>query len=214
MNSGFKFRAGIQRFVRHQHQLRRWSTAFFSVFAFFILALSSSGAQASENDTLNIRFDPLGVVIGALGLSVDMNIGDYWSIGPELEYLHFKLNSSDQYNSKFDVKLTSIGIRFNWFLNGTFNSGFYVGPSLKYVSDSLNTADNNGSASGRGSDFIFAGLVGYGWFWQTFNLMMGAGGRLALGDNQVTIRDSSGRETRESPSLSGVALEFTTGFKF
>jgi len=211
MNSIPKFRVGLLQLARSQSC---FSAFWVALSILFIMGLASSLAQASENETLNIRFDPLGVVIGALGLNVDVNIGDGWSIGPELEYLRFKLNSSDQYNSKYDVKLTSVGVRFNWFLNGTFNSGFYLGPSLKYVSDALNTSDNNGSASGRGSDFVCAGVVGYGWFWPTFNLMLGAGGRLALGDNQITIRDSTGRETKESPSLSGVALEFTTGFKF
>ncbi len=183
-----------------------------AVFIFCIV--SSTHAFGSDADTFNVRFDPLGVIIGALGVDLDVNIGDGFSVGPELEYLHFKMDSSDQYNSKLDVKLTSIGVRLNWFVNGTFNSGFYIGPSLKYVSDALNTSDTNGSASGQGSDFVCAGIVGYGWFWQTFNLMLGAGGRLALGNDQITIRDAKGRETRESPSLSGVALELTTGFKF
>ena len=162
----------------------------------------------------NFRFGAISLLAGAINVNMDFAIAPEWTVGPELMYWHYKIDPDPIFTSKYDVTTSSLGIRANWFKNGNYTDGLYLGPSLRYVNIKLTTADSIGEVSGTASGLFAECLVGYGWFWSSFNQMLGAGFSSGVGTTKISVTDSSGRVTEVSSVFSGLALEYTLGWTF
>jgi hypothetical protein len=172
------------------------------------------GAKDSSN-TMNFRFGALGLLVGVLSVDLDFKMDQEWTLGPSLELVNMKVDRSAGYNDDFKVKGSNVGLRANWFKNGVFTDGLYVGPSLNYTSIKVTTTDaSNQEISASGSVLIARCLVGYGWFWESFNMMLGGGLAVGLGDAKVEVKDSTGTNTKDVSIGSGLALEYTLGWTF
>lgn len=181
-----------------------------------LLLTSCTSAWASHSNDFNFRFSPLGLIVGSIHTALDYKVTPSWTVGPEISYWHLSVGSSTGYSSSFDVKSFGVGVRGNWFYNGVYTDGFYVGPSLKYASTSLSVTRTDGSDVSAKASGMFAGaLVGYGWFWDSFNIMLGIGATLNLGgENKVTITDSNGDKTPVRTGVAGLDAEFSIGWTF
>lgn len=60
---------------------------------------------------------------------------------------------------------------------------------------------------------LLAVLVGYGWFWDSFNMMLGGGAAVPFGESKVEVTDPNGVKT-EKDVRSGLAIEFSLGWTF
>lgn len=186
---------------------------FLSGLLFVVLGASSSAFAAGEG--MNFRFSPLGLIIGSVNGGLDIAVAPEWTVGPAASYWRFNLSSSDSFSEDYKITAWSVGARANWFKNGNFTDGLYVGPSLSYANVELETLDTAGAkVTGEASGLFLTGLVGYGWFWDSFNIMLGGGFSAGLGSTEVKVTDSSGSETKVSSTISGVALEFSLGWTF
>ena len=176
----------------------------------------SPAARADNGDLLNFRFRPLGLFVGRFTLDLDVAVGSAWTIGPEISYKHEKSSSNSAQFSDYDKTESSIGVRANWFKNGTYTSGLYLGPSLSVSHARIKTSSNSESKDYESSDNapVLGLLVGYGWFWNSFNIMLGLGGTTSLGEKDVTISDSSGHNTSTSNSFTSIDGEFSLGWTF
>jgi hypothetical protein len=180
----------------------------------FILSSSSAFAQGSSG-TYNFRFSPIGLIIGAVSADLDVAINDQWTLGPEFSYWHLSFDQTSGLSSKLDLTALSLGARANWFKNGIYTDGLYVGPSLKYLNARASATDTSGaSASAETSTAVAQVLVGYGWFWDSFNMMLGGGASTSLGTTSITVQSSNGQQTSENLPAAGLALEFTLGWTF
>ena len=189
----------------------------FTILAALIIAaiFAPRPAHAAASNQYDFRFSPLGLVVGSINLDFDIAITPDWTIGPALQYWHLKINSGSDFTSSFDITAYAAGVRANWFYNGVFTDGLYVGPSAKYANVTLNTTNSSGSVSGNINGFLAGCLVGYGWFWDSFNIMLGAGANIGIGNSgNITVTGSSGNQTTTSTSLSGIDLEFSLGWAF
>ncbi len=171
-------------------------------------------ATVKGSDTVNFRFSPLGLIIGEVDANLDFKVNSNWTLGPELGYWHTKLSSSGLFTSNFDVTALAFGARANWFANGVYKDGLYVGPNLSYASVTLTTSDATGTITGTDGGLYAGGLVGYGWFWDNFNIMLGGGAIVGLGNTTVSVTDSSGNPTDVSAPVAGLDLEFSLGWTF
>lgn len=167
----------------------------------------------SNNNTSNFRFSPLGLLIGDVSIDYDIKVDPNWTIGPELSYLSMSLDEGSSFTSNFNITGYSFGARANWFNNGTFTDGLYVGPSIAYASVAVKTSDVNGNITANASGVVTSCLVGYGWFWQSFNMMLGGGLSLSSVD-KITVTDSSGNTTSASTGETGLAAEWSMGWTF
>jgi hypothetical protein len=179
------------------------------------LACCTPGAGASESARYNFRISPIGLLVGAVGFDFDIQVAPDWTIGPHATYWHYRLESNTSYfTDKYDVRAFGFGVRANWFKNGAYTDGLYIGPSLFFASTKVTNNDAFGEWSGTSSGLFATGLVGYGWFWENFNIMLGGGATFGLGDTKVTVMDSSGQSTEVSSDIAGLALEFSLGWTF
>ena len=185
----------------------------------FILAslfLVSLPALSESNDQFNARFSPLGLIIGGLYANFDVKIAPQWTVGPDLGYFRFSMKSDANYFlTDYKVTAYSLGARANWFVNGAFNTGLYVGPTLRYMNVKVTTTDGGGDVSGETGGAFIACVVGYSWFWDSFNMMLGGGGTFGLGTNDIKVKRSNGTETSvTSNNIAGVVVEFSLGWTF
>src|SRR4051812_13712918 len=114
--------------------------------------------RGNSTNSMNFRFSPLGLLIGAINISMDFPIDPNWTVGPTLSYWHFKLSSDAGFKSDYDITAFGGGARANWFKNGNFTDGLYVGPSVQYTNVKLTTTDAGGDVSGTASG-LFAGCL-------------------------------------------------------
>lgn len=177
------------------------------------LMTNAPSANALPESPANVRFGPLSLLVGFTNLTLDFAVGDEWTVGPEVSYWRLKISSSSGY-SDADITSWGVGARANWFKNGRFTDGLYLGPSLSYQSFEMKAKNSDGeSASASRTSPVAALLVGYGWFWDSFNIMLGIGPQVALNAGEVVVRDSAGKEQRRNVGTS-VAGEFTLGWTF
>lgn len=164
----------------------------------------------------NFRFQPVHLLIGAFALNFDYAIDPDWTIGPALTYWRFSLSSDDTfYREKYEITYFSIGARATWFKNGVYTDGLYVGPNAGYVSAKLKTKNLlDEDVTGSVSVPMIGCLVGYGWFWDSFNMMLGGGARIGLGNTKVEIKSASGTETDVSAPIAGFDFEYSLGWTF
>ena len=170
-----------------------------------------SGSSSWSNKKFNARVSPIALLIGAGLVDFDIRVSDHWTVGPEALYWHNTLSSTGDFTS-IAFNAWEAGVRANWFLDGVFKDGIYVGPSLKYLNFQLTATDtaNGLPASGSANALLAGCLVGYGWFWDSFNMMLGGGLETTLGDAQIKATDSSGNSTNESLPISAFTLEFSS----
>lgn len=178
--------------------------------------LISFAAHAGSDHTYNVRFSPVGLIVGGTYLNLDVKILPQWTVGPELGYYRFKIKSDAVYfNSDYKITAYSVGARANWFMNDAYNSGLYVGPTLRYMNVRLDTTDASGDVTGEMGGLYAACVVGYSWFWDSFNMMLGGGGTFGFGAKDVKVTQSNGTQTSVSTNnIAGFVLEFSLGWTF
>jgi hypothetical protein len=187
------------------------------LFSFFALfgPFGATRALAAQGDTFNFRFSPLSVLLNGAALGLDIAITDQWTIGPALEWANFDFGQTGILTEDIEIKVFGIAARANWFANGTYTDGFYIGPYLQYVKAEAESSDGISSVEGKVNAIYAGSLFGYGWFWDNFNIMLGAGFGLGVGDTKIEVKDSSGNEVTKVNSSGGVfAGEFTLGWTF
>src|SRR5262249_20509216 len=143
-----------------------------------LLALPLANANAASGDAMNFRFSPIGLIIGAINVGMDFQVNENWTVGPELTYWRFAVSSTKNatFNEDFEITAFGGGTRANWFRNGVFTDGLYVGPHLDYASVKVTGRDVYGADVEASWSGVIAGcLVGYGWYWDSFNIMLGGG---------------------------------------
>jgi hypothetical protein len=163
---------------------------------------------------MNFRFSPLGLLIGGISVDLDFKVAPDWTIGPALSYYHLRLTSTGDFESDFDVTGYAVGARANWFHNGTFTDGLYVGPSVGYATFKVTSSDSAGDASATASGARAGCLVGYAWFWDSFNIMLGGGFDVSLGDSKLVVKSRSGTQEEIHYASGGLDGEFSLGWTF
>lgn len=177
------------------------------------------GSILAKADTFNFRISPIHTVIGFLNINLDIAVSSNWTLGPTYGYWTYssKTLENNTTPTNYNVKYMNFGLRGNWFANGTYKDGFFAGPYLNFVNASV--AGLSGSVvglSGKATANNLGCLVGYGWFWTTFNQMLSGGVSTTLGDSKVKVVDSGGTTVDEvsGSNFTGFAVEYTMGWTF
>lgn len=179
------------------------------------VAFAEEVSTAGNADNFNIRFGPISLLVGVVNAGLDFVVHENFTVGPEFAYLHRSLSSSGSFSSDYDVKAYAVGARAIWYANGVFTDGLYITPKLHYASAKLSTTDSVGTVEGEASTMMASGLIGYGWFWESFNIHLGGGFAIPFGEYKVKIKDSTGTEESVNVSSTGnLALEFDLGWTF
>lgn len=176
----------------------------------------STQAQAADGDTMNFRFNPLGLLAGGLGLNLDIAVNESWTVGPEFSYIDFKIGSGGVFTNEVRVRGIGGAVRGNWHYNGVFTDGFYVGPSLGYSNVEVEASDGVETAKASVGSVYAQALFGYAWYWDSsFNIMLGGGFATILSNPKATVtNNTTGARSEYDVRNTGLALEFSLGFTF
>jgi hypothetical protein len=176
--------------------------------------------QNDSGDTvekfMNVKVTPIGLIIGYVNIDVDFKVSSRWSVGPTASYWHW--NDAGSINGS-DIGLTmyAVGVRGNWYKQGTYRTGFYISPLIQYLSATATARSNNTDISATASTSVFSSIFGYHWFWDSFNLALGGGPSLELGKANVTINDGNSTTTTSDyarQNTLGLVGEFMLGWTF
>lgn len=169
-------------------------------------------SYGSSGYMFNARISPIYLLVGGVGLNFDYKINANWTVGPEVYYASYKLKLS---STDLTVTGYGFGARANWFQNGVYTDGWFVAPMAAYSAAKASGTDVNGvSVEATGSAFLVGAVGGYGWFWDNFNIMLGGGLALPIGDSKVEAKDSNGNRAEGKVTGSGVLIDFTLGYTF
>lgn len=176
----------------------------------------STNAIAAEGDRYNFRVDPLDILFQTFTMDVDRKISDKWTLGLSLMQSVYQISANDAGTSK-DIATESIGtgIVANWFANGVYTKGLYLSPSIKYAHHKFSMKDSTDVLRHGTADVVFASaMVGYGWFCETLNFMIGVGYNSPIGESKVYINDPNGQRSGISTVPSHMDLEAMLGWTF
>lgn len=179
-----------------------------------LIFVSGLSASAKSDDKYDVRFNALGFAFGAFVADLNIAIDSNWTLGPQLGVLHYRIGRDAGFTDDYDVKAYTLGLRANWFHNGNFTDGLYVGPSAKWASAKVTTSDSTGPITQSSSATLLSCVVGYGWFWNTFNIMLGGGLTVGLGDSNVKVTNSTGTSATVATNVSAFATEVALGWTF
>jgi hypothetical protein len=168
----------------------------------------------NSSDTYNFRFEPISLLVGIANVNFDVAMTPDWTVGPQLSYGNYSGGTTATNNYKLSVSTYGVGARATWFRNGVYTDGLYLAPSVTYQATKVSLTDTSGVISGEANGVFVTGLVGYGWFWESFNQMLGGGVSLGLGSTVVKVRDSSGNYSETSIQQGNFALEYSLGWTF
>lgn len=183
---------------------------------FSTVSFAAEDSSASSGNTMNFRFDPVPLVIGAVFAHLDVQVSENWTVGPALKYWKITFDFDDSTTDEYEVSFFAAGARANWFKNGAYKDGLYLGPSVSYYNVKASSDDSlGGTDEDETSGVLVGGLVGYGWFWSSFNQMLGIGVVTSVGKSKTTVTDSNGQEEDVDTSYgTGLAFEYTLGWTF
>lgn len=130
-------------------RLSRVSARLMAGLTILILLLIAAPARAD----INVRTNPVYVIIGAVNVEVDVGIGDRWTLGPIVTV---------------DALLEDylVGTRINRYRHPRDANGWYTGLTARYSPTGLST----------GEEFVSVRISEhYQWQWDNFNLALGIG---------------------------------------
>ncbi|MBX9767288.1 MAG: DUF3575 domain-containing protein [Bdellovibrionales bacterium] len=181
------------------------------VFSILSGMFASNANAAMTEKSVNVRVAPLALLVNYLNVDVDFPVNADWSIGPTVTYRSFS-ESYAGFSSNISTSVLGLGARATWFENGVFQQGWYVSPIAQYISASA----KSGSASASVGVFGLTAVGGYHWFWDNFNLNLGAGFSAVLGGSRIKVTDSTTTTSTEvnMQSSGGLAIDFMIAYLF
>lgn len=178
--------------------------------------VSNRRSHGTNGDFVNVRVAPIGLLIGYINIDVDFKVSREWTVGPTVTYWKYNFDSVYYTGGKLQGETRSIGARGIWSKNGAYHDGLYITPMIQFMSAKVTgTSVSTGrEVTGTASVPILTGLVGYQWFWDNFNLNLGAGFSVGAASTKVDVNDGTTTSSVESSRSSGLALDFTLGWVF
>lgn len=175
---------------------------------FFIALFLVIGFSPVSKADVNVRVDPLSALIGLFSVDVDIPISQAWTLGPTARFM-------DRTDGDFDVSAYGFGVRANyWFEDAVFTQGWYFGPSVQYVSVSVEDNESTTNLKGDATGVALIGIFGYQWMWESFNINLGIGPAY-YSISKITAKDNQGNSDEyKGYNGAGLSLEFSLGWKF
>lgn len=181
------------------------------LFLILLFLGQASKVQAGNEDNRNIRLDV--AVPFNLGIAFDFQVSSRFTIGPEISYRLLGVQST--LTSEVSRSLQGFGLRTNWYKNGVHSDGLYVASSLRYNKINLRTSRGVGAQTLKSEDGLsLSGIVGYGWFWGSFNMLLGGGAELMLQKPSIDYLESGTNFSSRTTESSRLLIEYTLGWSF
>lgn len=204
--------------------VKSWSGKFhhFCAVSIIVLGVSAGSAHAAVTErTWDIRFNPLGLLIGMYDVEANVKVVDNVSVGPMFTYWNF-----DSTSKVTTFKLYRYGARANWHLSGVFANGVYL--SGYYLRENLSVSEsavewNNTTSTyqsvrytGTATANDFGTLIGYQWNWDAVNFNFGVGRKFSQ-TGSISVNSSAGnsKSVATSNSTNGsFTMDFSLGYAF
>ena len=179
-------------------------------------SFAQSGSAGSSGASANFRIAPLSLLIGWLNLDLDFKISDDWTVGPTIGVWRVTLEDTLFVDNKLNLERNAVGARAVWSQSGAYQTGFYFSPIVQFVSAKVSgTGKSSGNPiSATASGITLTGIGGYQWFWDSFNMSLGAGLQVGAQASKVTVVEAGTSRDVSAERSAGAALDFMLGWTF
>lgn len=159
-------------------------------------------AQSKKLNRFNVRVSPILPIAGFYSGTIEIGVGDSWTIGPHYSYFRWKVDTEgdgffdEMIEDIFSFRVQVFGLNFKKYWRGQrFKSSWYNEMTLGY----LQTKNGRHHVTRSGS--LYNSLSGgYHWFWDSgFNMNLGLGIQGVLKDTKYAMAP---------------LLDFNLGFSF
>lgn len=169
-------------------------------FIVFAITLSMNTAFA---DNHNLTSDAIGNLIGLSNIEYSYKLASHLTVG--IRGTNGKANLGN-----YELSGNSYGIVTRWYQQPAFeNNSWYFGATADKENFDVTTTSNSIDYKAKMKDTILGIGGGYQWFWESFNIGVGA---YKTNREKSDLRDSQGN-FKESVG-STLAIELTIGGKF
>jgi|GEM_PF-7048074 len=170
----------------------------------------------SSGKILNLRVNVPALPI-RLGMALDFKISRTWTLGPEADTGY--AGQTNYGGITVQNSLYSLGGRAHWFRQGVYNSGLFISTGARVQSVNLSEGRPDGvRATKNRTGALIDGLVGYGWFWKSFNMMVGAGYLYYLNSPELEysydIANGGSVTASRNNFENGAKVDFSIGWTF
>jgi hypothetical protein len=133
-------------------------------------------AEASQNRAINLKVNPVTLLLGFVVADLDFGLSERLTFGPSVAYWNLSVDSA-----KF--KTLGYGAKFNYYLNGPrFTDSFYLQGGYSYLSKFK--IESGGSSLEYKQASSASALLGYQWVFSSgFNICLGIGTAYGFGGN-------------------------------
>jgi len=173
------------------------------------LSFAFPTVQKSETFPYDFTFRPISLLVGVASADILVRTSETWAIGPTLGSGSFSVGS-------WSFRVIDVGGVGVWAPHGIFRDGLYLSPRIEYIAVTGGYTDSvfgNGNASV--SLVGVKGLIGYGWFWDSFNIQLGGGLATTLGATTFNLTTNTGnQQTTTYPNATSVLIDFSLGWLF
>jgi len=171
------------------------------------LLLSSSAFAATSDYNWNLRTSPIAWVVGP-NLRLDVRAGEQWTLGVTGVSIDNKIKA-------VDLSGTTGGVILSFNLEGALTDSWFVDAGMAYGDIRAQGTATNGQVYIAHLYNISEHFVGgYHWFWEHFNLAVGAGVDFNSAGGR-NIVDGNGSKVVEIPVRGAMfASEASIGMAF
>lgn len=169
---------------------------------FFATFLNAGFAEPT--DAFNLRTSPIGLVLGP-NLRLDYKIADQWTVGVGGLYLNRKITGAQ-------IDSFTGSVLVDYAFNAAFADSWFVNLAIGYGNIRAEANDLSGQPRKiHVYNFTEQALLGYHWFWGSFNLDLAAG---VIGNSagHAKIVDQNGDKVNSVPLPPfGLVTDFSIG---
>lgn len=179
-------------------------TNFISVILGLLFFAQMSLAQDAETSRFNINMSPVGFILGAYNLGVDIALTKNISVGATGLLAKYESDEAE-------VDGVGLGLRSTYFFNHVFQDSWYASFDIGTLDVDGEDKDTADTAS---LDALTTSLkLGYMWRWTNFNIQLGLG----VTNIKMDISASTSPDLKaDLEDLEGVtpAIDFLIGYAF
>lgn len=169
-----------------------------------LLLVTTLSLSATAEDRHNFTSNALGNILGLFNLEYSYKVLSHATLG-------ITAYTGDATIDNYKLDGNSFGLVSRIYAKPAFEErSWYLVAAVDKKNFDVSRTENGIEYAGKSEDVVGSIGVGYHWFWDSFNVSLGA---LATNQKKIELTDNSGNRYGDSMDTN-LSIDFTVGGKF